>query len=105
MNPLGPDGITHGGPASPLFQIRLGFGVHLVCQSGGSRGRTGVPVGNLGPARAECFGRVEVWRAYQMVTPRKSSRQAAEMQQAQRPGLSGSGFASTGPGEGEGAPT
>ena len=34
-----------------------------------------------------------------MVTPRKSSRQAAEMQQAQRPGLSGSGFASTGSGK------
>ena len=30
-----------------------------------------------------------------MVTPRTSSRQAAQMQQAQHPGLSGSGFAST----------
>ena len=43
MNPWGPDGIIHGGPVSPLLQIRLGFGVHLVCHSGGSRGVTPAP--------------------------------------------------------------
>ena len=43
MNSLGLDGITHGGPVSPLLQIRVGFGVPLVCHSGNSRSMTPAP--------------------------------------------------------------